>query len=443
MLARQMANTAFNRIVLRPQVRLAVVLLTTWLAGCGARPGMDSDPNAGSGPNTEPPDATLTLTDAEVLPPGCHWVGGERFQITEPPSDKGLHDMEVSADAVLLAWKTTNPDPPNDNTRYVQRVTWEGAPIGERTAVFPPPSGWTSYAGVSLATGPEHRGAILWETNTGCRFTRTDADGVTLGSLQYVDPELCTALRSTALGFSLFTRTSLYERRMVLLDATGNVTHHSEPIEAISMGGYWWASLALHGGDLLVAGIHDNSEPMPIVTQRIDAWGAPLTEPTVITTAHTDARRMRLVHTGNGVLAGWQASEAPDSPTQEQYVTLQQLDERGQPLGESFRAADVIAYRDGGWSVTRKGDRVLAVIVHPLEADTYGDDTQLMLLIFDLAGNLVEPPLELTRIRFARHPRIRATPTGVLIGFQGMPDTIPHQIYTISAHCEVEEVEGT
>jgi len=432
-----MTNTAFHGIVLRPQVRLAVVLLTTWLAGCGARPGMDADPDAGSGPITDPPDAAQPLPDVEVLPPNCRWVGGERSQITEPPSDKGLHDMEVSADAVLVAWKTTNPDPPHDNTRYVQRVTWDGAPIGERTAVFPPPSGWTSYSGVSLATGPDHRGAILWETNTGCRFTRTDADGVTLGSLQYVDPELCSALRSTASGFSLFTRTSLYERRMVLLDAMGGVTHHSEPIEAISMGGYWWASLALHNGDLLVAGIHDNLEPMPIVTQRIDAWGAPLTEPTVITTAHTDARRMRLVHTGDGVLAGWLASEAPDAPTQDHHVTLQHLDERGQPLGEPFRAADVVAYRDGGWAMTRKGDRVLAVIVHPLEADTYGDDTQLMLLVLDLAGNLVEPPLDLTRIRFARHPRIRTTPTGVLVGFQGMPDTTPHQIYTVPAHCEV------
>jgi hypothetical protein len=399
---------------------------------------MDANPDAG--PNTDPPDAALAVPDADVLPPGCSWVGGERHQITEPPNDKGLHDLEVSGDVVLLAWKTTNPDPPADNTRYVQPVTWQGAPLGERTAVFPPPSGWTSYAGVSLATGPDHRGAILWETNTGCRFTRIDSDGVALGTLQYVDPELCTSLRSTPEGFSLFTRSGgENERSLLRLDATGGVTHHSDPIEAISMGGYWWATLALHGGDYLVAGIHDNLEPMPIVTQRIDAWGAPLTPPTVIASSHTDARRMRLVDTGGGVLAGWLAAEAPDSPTQDQYVTLQRLDEQGQPLGDAFRASDVLAYRDGGWSITRKGDRVLAVIVNPLEPDSYGDATALVLLVFDLAGNLVEEPLELTRIRFARRPRIRATPAGVIVGFQGMSEeTPPHQIYTVSARCAVD-----
>lgn len=437
-LAYPMRNTTWNRILLRPQGRLAVVLLTTWLAGCGARPGMDADPDGG-GPNTDPPDAALPLPDADVLPPGCTWVAGERYQITEPPSDKGLHDLEVSDDAVLVAWMTTNPDPPHDNTRYVQRVSWEGAPIGERTALFPPPSGWTSYSNVNLATGPAQGGAILWEENTGCRFTRTDADGVTVGSLQYVDAALCSSLRSTPSGFSLFTRTGVeFERRLLRLDATGAVTHRGDPIAAISTTSYWWASAALPGEDLLVAGIHDDAEPMAIMTQRIDAWGTPLTEPAVIATAHTDARRIRLVHTGNGVLAGWLAAESPDSPEQERFVTLQRLDEQGLPLGMPFRGADVTAFRDSSWSITRKGDRLLAAIVHPLESDNYGDDTVLVLLVLDLAGNLVEPPLELTRIRFARHPRLRATPTGVLLGFQGMPDETPHQLFTISARCAVD-----
>jgi len=435
-----MPKLLYVRIVPRPQSRFAVALLTAWLAGCGARPGMDADHDA-SGPNIDPPDAGQPVgpPDAEVLPPGCHWVGGARHQITEPPSDKGLHDLEVSDDAVLLAWKTTNPDPPHDNTRYVQRVTWEGVPIGEREALFPPPSGWTSYAGVSLATGPDHHGAILWEENTGCRFTQTDQDGVALGSLQYVDPELCTSLRSTPSGFSLFTRAGAEnERHLLRLNTTGGVMHRSEPIEAISLGGYWWATLALHGGDYLVAGIHENLEPMPIVTQRIDAWGAPLNAPTVIHTSHTDARRIQLVDTGGGILAGWLSADAPDSPTQQQFLTLQRLDTQGQPLGEPFRAADVQAYRDGGWSLTRKADRVLAVVVNPLEPDSYGDATALVLLVFDLAGNLVEPPVELTRIRFARDPRMRPTPAGVIVGFEGMPEATPHQIFALSARCEVD-----
>ncbi len=433
-----MRNTPLLRIVLRPQGRLAVVLLTTWLAGCGARPGMDADPDA-AGSNATPPDATLPQPDADVLPTGCLWVGGERHQITEPPNDKELHDLEVSADSVLVAWKSSNPDPPSDNTRYVQRVTWEGAPIGDQSALFPPPNGYTGSAAVSLATGPDHHGAILWESNTGCRFTRTDSDGVTQGALRYLDPELCTFLRSTPTGYSLITREGTdHLRRLVRLSSVGEVVHQSDPIEAISMGGYWWAGLALHGGDMLVAGLHENIEPMPIVTQRIDAWGAPLTEPTVIATAHTDARRLRLVHTGNGVLAGWLACSEPDSPPQQQQVMLQQLDELGHPLAEPFRGSNLHAYRDGGWAMTRKGDHILAVIVHPLETDGYGDDTLLVLLVFDLQGNLTQPPLELTRIRFARHPRIRTTPTGILIGFQGMPEDTPHQIYTISAHCQPE-----
>ena len=97
-----------------------------------------------------------------------------------------------------------------------------------------------------------------------------------------------------------------------------------------------------------------------------------------------------------------------------------------------------MAFRDAGWSWTRQGNKLLVVIVEPLEADNYGDATAVTLLPFTLQGEPNGEPVELTQIRFARHPRVRATPQGVVTSFTGIgEEPTPHQIFTVPATCEV------
>ena len=375
--------------------------------------------------------------DAEVVPFSCTWEAGDRLQVTYPPNDKGLHSMAVSRNRVLLGWKTTNPDPPADNTHYLQSVTFDGLTATEKVAIFPPPGLW-NYGVMSIAAGPDHFGATVWDEASGCRFRRLDAGGAPRGESRYVDPTRCSWLRSTPTGFSVFTHAGWpYERRLVRMNPEGVLVGTSDIIEAISGGPYWWSSVRLPDGTYVVSGMQDEFEPHTILTQHIAANGAPLDDPVVITELDTPANRVHLVAAGDSVFAGWLAADSPDDEGQVRYLTLQQLGLDGRALGAPYQASNVIAYRDGGWSIVRHENQLLAAVVEPLDlTNTYGDPTALVMLPFTLDGEPDGPPLELTTLRFIRHPRIRSTPDGVLAGFQAMPDeTPPHQIFTVSATC--------
>ncbi|MFH2008732.1 MAG: hypothetical protein ABI333_19250 [bacterium] len=409
-----------------------------WSA-CGARPGMDPLSDASSpGPDAVMPDA-MVQPDAEVLPTNCTWLAGGRRQVTEPPNDKAAHSMVVTESGVLIGWRTTNPDPPADNTHYVQRVTFSGAPDGDKVAVFPPPSGWsTSY--MSLATGHGRVGAVTWDSSAGCRFRSLDALGNTTGDVRTLGPDRCAWLRATDSGFTGFSvgEYSASEWRLFNLDAQGTQTHTSEIIEAISGGAFWWSSTRLPDGSFVVAGMDSDLDPTVIRSQRIDANGNPLNEPTTIASLPTPSNGVSLLALNDLILAGWFASDTDDDSTQDRFLTFQRLDLEGRPLGAPWRASERVAYRDAGWSWTRLGGQLLVVIVEPLDGDPYGDATAVTLLPFTLQGDPNGDPVELTQLRFARRPKVRSTPHGVVTSFTGIADEpTPHQIFTVPATCEV------
>jgi len=150
----------------RPFAPLAVFALAALLAAaCGKHPGMGPGADDGASP---PADAAMPGADGAAPPADaaapavpCTWVVEDTQQITAPPNDKDVHSAVVTEHGVLVAWMVSNPDPPSDTTRRLQRLTFLGVPDGQAEALFPPPGAMTSYGGVSLAAGPEHCGATV------------------------------------------------------------------------------------------------------------------------------------------------------------------------------------------------------------------------------------------------------------------------------------------
>lgn len=428
---------------------LPLFFLILSLGACGARPGIEPFGDAAAGPpDSNPPDARAR--DAQVepdvapLPVHCTWTAGERVQITQPPSDKAVYSLVLSEDVMLLGYKTTNPDPPNDNTHYLQRLDLLGVPQGDKQAIFPPPGGWSTST-MGLASGSGHHGAVVWDDSRGCRFRRLDAQGTPLAEARAAGADRCAWLRATETGFSFFA-VSLSEAgtnqwRLVTLDAQGAITHQSDAIPAVSNGAFWWSSVRLPDGSYVVAGMDLDLEPTVIRSQHIDAEGAPLAEPVIITQLTTSSSAVSLEDTGDGLLAGWLSADLPDDSTQRRWLTLQRLDRQGRPLSAPFRPVDLVAYRDASWSMRRHGQQLLAAFVHPDEAsDPYGDASSVVLIPLDLTGAPDGPPVTLTSLRFARRPALRSTPLGVLVAFTGILEATPHQIFAVPATCVPDDM---
>ena len=131
-------------------VSMLAILGVGVVSGCGARPGVggvedtigrQEDASVGDvDADAIQEDAQVDAEDAEVLR-SCDWEVGEVHQITEPPYDKGLHNMGVTESNVLVAWQITNSDPPGEKTRKLQRLSFAGEPLKEEEELFPSPGG--------------------------------------------------------------------------------------------------------------------------------------------------------------------------------------------------------------------------------------------------------------------------------------------------------------
>lgn len=436
---------------LRACVALFALPAALGLGACGHRPGLspwgDGSPGRSDGalPDAAPPDARIG-PDAIVVPPHCTWTPGDRVQITEPPSDKAVHSLVLSGESLLLGYRTTNPDPPNDNTHYLQRLSLAGVPQGDKVAVFPPPAGWNTAA-MSLAADADLAGATSWDDSRGCRFRPLGPLGEPLADAHRIFLDRCALLRATETGFTLFavslSASGTNEWRLVNLDAQGQITHESAPIPAVSNGAFWWASVRLPDGSFVVAGMDQDLEPTLIRSQHIDAQGAPITEPTVVTQLSTSSSAVALEETDTGLLLGWLSSDLPNDSSQERFLTMQRLDREGRPLSTPFRPSDLVFYRDASWSMRRHGGQILASLVAAdPDGDPYGDATTVTLLPLDLTGALDDPPVALSSLRFARRPALRSTPAGLLVAFTGILEATPHQIFAVPATC-VEDTRDT
>lgn len=409
-------------------------------SACGERPGIVPllDGSAGEvDAATPPPDAAVPDPDGEVLPETCEWVAGDVHRLTDPPSDKGLHTVAVTDQGVLVAWQVTNPDPPNDNTRRLQRITYLGELDRDPEPLFPPPGPMTGYGGIRLAVGPDHFGATVWDEPNGCRFRPIDAAGNVLGSPRRVADTNCGSLRSTPQGFTLFTRDyAAQQRRLIRLNPDGVVVHQSQSIPALEGDVFWWSSARLSGGDMLVAAMHGGLEPSEIRIQRLDSDGEPQTDPTAIVQLSVSSSRVRLILTGDGLLAGWFETEGGGPSHQHQRIVLVPLNTVGQIVGPTVRLTNRYAYRDAGWSLTRFGDQILSAFVEPLDSDSYGDHSAVVVQPFTFQGQPDGPAVELHRERFARDTLIRRTPRGVIVVYSAYPGELPHQLYAGAVLCE-------
>lgn len=430
------------------------LLCVPWLIACGARSSMQDhrvdanvappssstrDAQAASRDAPSPgADAPLTLPDAAVSPPPCTWVKGGTQQVTEPPSDKRVHSVAVTEAGVLVAWQVTNPDPPADNTRRLQRLTFLGERDGKAEALFPPPGALTSYGSIQLAAGPHHYGATVWDQSAGCRFRPIDARGHVLGDWSTIEKRVCASLRSTKEGFSLLSWDyGLGEHRLLRLDPLGTLLGRSEPIPALAEDVRWWATTQLPGGDYLVAGMHSGFDAQTIQTQRLDAAGAAQGAPHVLAVVGSPARRVRLVQTPQGVLAAWLERASSGLPEQHQRVVVQPLDWQGAPLGAARRLDEApLAFRDSRWSLAHFEDQLLAAWVVPAEGDATARDTTLVIQPLTLQGAVDGPSIELGRGRFIRNVVLRITPRGAVALFTQMRDAQPHQIYSAALLCE-------
>lgn len=418
------------------QYRFLTIVTSLVLFACGARPGMDPMLDSSVGPDAalSEPDAAVPEPDAYVVPEPCDWVAGDVFQLTEPPNDKGLHSVAVTDMGALVAWQITNS--PADNTRRLQRVTWQGEPDGPAGELFPSPGGW-SYGGIRLAAGPDHFGATVWDEANGCRFRPIDELGTALGTPHQVADTNCGSLRSTPSGFSFLTRSySAIPATLVRLDAQGQRILESDPIPVLTGDVYWYATVMLANGDYVVAGMHEGVAPMEIRTQRIDPDGVPLTDPVTIAGLDVEAKRVWLIQTTDGILAGWLETENMAPSYQHQRIVLQPLDMDGHLTGPAVRLTDRYAYRDSSWSVTRADGQLLVVFVEPLEPDRSGDFSAAIMQPVTFLGQPDGPAVELTRRRFIRDTLIRKTPQGAIIVFQANPGELPHQIFAGSVVCE-------
>lgn len=419
-----------------------LVLAFTALAACGKRPGITPGEglDAATTPDAAlPVDATAPLPDAAVPLPPCTWVAGQTHQITDPPNDKDVHSAAVTDTGVLIAWQVSNPDPPADNTRHLQRLTFLGEVDGSVEALFPPPGAMSSYGGVRLAAGPDHFGATVWDEAGQCRFRAIDAQGTVLGTWHTAADRNCGSLRSTPEGFSLFTYdwSNDREQRLVQLDPQGQPVSESEPIPALGGEVNWWATTRLPDGGYLVAGMHSGWDPEEIQIQRLNVDGVPRATPQVIAQLDAPAERIRLVQTPDGILAAWYEEASPDLHYQMQHVVVRPLDPSGVPVGPARRLTETpLAYRDSGWSLIPFEDQVLAAWITPEPDDSAGDETAIVIQPLTWLGAPDGDAVVLTEGRFLRHVILRRTPLGAIALFTGYPDALPHQIYSAALLCE-------
>jgi len=425
--------------------RWALVLCCA-VAACGGRPGtkalladLPADASSlGDAGAADAPDAAASH-DAAPVPP-CIYVPGAEVAITEPPSDKSLHAAVTAGDSVWIAWQVSNPDPPHDNTRRLQRLSYAATPLGDPAALFPPPGQWNGYGGASLAAGPEHYGAAVWDEGGGCQFRGLSATGEPGAGPQRVGDVLCRTLRSRPDGFSLFEiDDAAQEIRLLTLSPTGALVTRGPSIAALAGDVFYWSSVVLGDGSYHVLASRDGFSPTHLLHQQIDATGEPLTEPMKVAEVAPSASHVRLAAVTGGFLAGWLTAVDEAVDDQRRRIVIQPLAPDGRVTGAREVLDERIAYRDAGWSWTEVEDGFLAAFAEPLEPDTYGNLTSLVVQQLSAAGAPKGAAIEVLRSHFIRSPQIRATPEGAVVVYEAQPTGVPTQLYGVPLRCERRE----
>jgi hypothetical protein len=409
--------------LLHPALLFALATLTA----CGGRSDLLAIATGDTGD-----DAGAAAPDAGPAAPACAWalVPGAPIALTDPAVDHMVSNYvidgegaeAVEGDRIYLAMQdgleagNQTPDP---NWR-VSVVSDDLSTIGPSQLVLP--HGQNGAEPMAIASGFGHRGAIAMDSDAGCRFVAIADDGSPAAAPVLIEsPVECFWLRATPSGFTMFTRPDWAPFSLLTLDASGHVVATRKNVGPPD-GDLPHARAKLPDGSTLIAW---PSFAAAMNLQRWSAEGDPLTEPTALF-AMPPVTIAAMTVVGSTVLLAWAPYEGEVGA-----VYVQPLDGDGHALGAPTKIAPADGAQVLDFDIGAAGDDALVTW-------RKGEDFSSVLTVqpVTVTGAAKGGPIVVPATPHVGATWIGGTPTGAILGFDGLEPGGHAQVFVTRLRCE-------
>ena len=223
------------------------------------------------------------------------------MEVSDSPGDVVLRGV-IPTDQGWLVGLANNNGAAVDPTLRVRRVGFAGA-LGNPSEVIADHSGALDSSFL-LAAGGLGLAAVVGDAKSRCAFQKLDSTGQPLGTpTPLTTDELCVALRVRDDGYDIFVDGGWSPRRLLRLDASGNLVASTPPLLTYTVG--WQGEVWLDHDRFVLAWLTTDDNAVALVLQSFAASGAALASANTIVEWPNATTGFAALASSAGALAAW------------------------------------------------------------------------------------------------------------------------------------------